>query len=154
MAYPTDDPIRKKILANIRTTLLAIQAGATYRTTVRGVEHLGLNEVDIKTYPFVAIGPPQFRFDDGQYRRIAVEMTLTLLLVIRTQTSTVETMHDFLEDVSLAMRADVTRGGFALDTHVRGDSPDVPDGTHPVFATEVELAISYRHLNTDPALQL
>lgn len=154
MTYPTDPPIRKLILDNVRTTLAAIEPGGGFRTTVKRAEHIGLNALDLVTYPFIAIGPPSFSYEDSQYRKMAVEMTITLLLVVRTSTEAVETMHDFLEDVSLALRADVTRGGYAIDTHIRRDTPAVPVVSEPVFSTEVEVAISYRYLATDPSTPL
>lgn len=154
MSYPTDPPIRKLILDNVKTTLEGINGAGSYRSTVQKVAHIGLNALDIQTYPFVAIGPPSFRFDDGQYSKISVELTLTLLLVIRTATNATDTLHDLLEDVGLALRADVTRGGYAVDTHLRGDNQFVPEISEPIYGTEVEVAITYRHLNTDPAAAL
>lgn len=154
MAYPTDDPTVEAILANIRTTLLSIQGAPTYRTTVAGAEHVALNAVDIKSHPFVAIGPPEFTFSDGQYRLIATGMTLTLLAVVHTQTETTKALRNIMHDVSLAMRADHTRGGYAKDTHVTAAIPDVPDPDHPLAAVELTLSVDYRHLTTDPSTPL
>ncbi len=154
MAYPTDDPTIEAILDNVRTTLLSIQGGPTYRTTILGAEHVGLNEVDIKSHPFVAIGPPQFTFSDSQYRVIANSLTLTLLAVVKTQTDTMKALRNLMADVGLAMRADHTRGGYAKDTHVTGAIPDVPDPTHPLAAVELSVSIDYRHLTTDPSSPL
>lgn len=154
MAYPDDDPTVEAILDNIRTTLLAIQGAPSYRTSLMGAEHVALNAVDVKTWPFVAIGPPEFTFSDGQYRVIATGMTLTLLGVVHTQTDTVKALRNLMYDVGLAMRADHTRGGYAKDTHVTGAIPDVPDPNSPLAAVELTLSVDFRHLTTDPSTPL
>lgn len=152
MAYPTDDTVRQKILENVATTLEGINGAGTYRTAVQKVAVVGLNAMEVSTYPFIAVGIPRYEFDDGVYPLISTDMRFSLLLVIRTGTNAVAAMHDFLSDVQLALQADVTRGGYAGDTHVRGDAPFVPEDSSPIYGTEVEIHVQYRHHRTDPAL--
>ena len=103
---------------------------------------------------FVAIAPPSNTYSDENFRKISVEMRLSMMLALRTQTNPVDKMRDFFEDVSLALRADITRGGSAIDTHVLSELPQVPDITDPVYGNEIEVSIIYRYLNTDPATPL
>lgn len=154
MSYPTDDPVADLILANIKSTLESIQAGATYRNSVKKVAHVALNSAEFTSFPAIAIGPPSFRMSDSQSRRIAVDMSLVLGLVVHSSTDPAKAARSLFEDVSLALRADVTRGDNASDTHVLSNSPQVPDISDPVFGTEVEIHVHYRHLDTDPATGL
>lgn len=154
MSYPTDNPIRDGILSNLRSTLLLIQAGATYRSSVKSVEFVAHNSEEFATFPSIGIGPASYRMSDSQYRRISVDMSLTLMLVVHSSTDPAKAARDLFEDVSLALRADVTRGGYAIDTHVLSDNPQAPGIGDPVFGTEVEINILYRHQDNDPAAPL
>ncbi len=158
MAYPSDgsDPIRKDIIGDVKTALEAIASGATYRTDVAKVEILGRSFTEMRDFPSIVIAPPTIEYDDSRYPMTMCRMLFSMTLAVRDRDTTeaFNAVYDFVEDVKLALQADVTRGGDAVDTHVIADEPFIPDVTAPILGCDVSVSIDYRHRRSDPAAAL
>jgi hypothetical protein len=159
MAWPSGTSVRSSILSNLVTTLQGITGSPTYKTTVQRVTLAGIDPSAITVDPAILVVPARVAASDDRLELIMGTMTTTLVLALRDQTTAeagganVPTpVYDFIEDVRLALLTDVTRGGFARDTHVLSDDPFPLDVSDPLWGAELSISIDYAHSRSDPTL--
>lgn len=153
MTYPTDDPIRKGVADNVKTALGLPLGIAPYRTDIRLVEWLGPNVFAIPVYPCILIAPGTVTYTDEVYPLITGKLSFWLSCAIENAKvdEGLDAIYDLVEDVKLALDVDITRGGNAIDTHVRSDQPYIPEVTTPLYGVDILVEVDYRHRRSDPA---
>lgn len=150
MTYPTTDTVRNLIVDNVRTTLAAVAAGASYRNTIRKVLVAGLMPQAVFEFPCAVLVPMAANHSNERIGLISTRLDLVVHLRSRDlgdealDHTGVEAMHDLVEDVRKALLADHTRGGYALDTLVTGDSVYPANTTAPAYAADVNVSVDYR----------
>jgi len=151
MAYPTDNSVRQKVMENLVSTLEGIDGASPYRTAVKHVEVVEKSALEIPTYPAVAVYPALIEYADDRPHIVTCTMTCSLMPVIRSMTTPFVKLYDLIEDIRIALTADVTRGGNAILTRVEADNPFVPDPAEPFVGSMLTVTIIYRQLRADAA---
>jgi len=156
MAYPTDVPVRKLILDDVVSTIAAVTAGATFRSTIEKVRVIGRNVFEQVDYPCVLIAPPSQTMNDRVHPLITAKLTMQCSGAVEDgdDDEAMSAAYDLIEDIKLALTADITRGGHALDTHITSDEPYVPDVSTPIFGIDFTVEVDYRHRYSDPSVAM
>ena len=150
MTYPTTDTGRNSVVDNVRTTVEAIAAGASYRSTIAKVLLGGLTPVNVYEFPCAVIIPLAAAHDDARLGMVMsrLELVVHLRAIDKPDESLAHTglelMHDLVEDVRKALLVDHTRGGVAIDTHVTGDTVYPANSASPAYAADVNVSVDYR----------
>jgi len=156
MAYPTDAPVRKLILDDVVSTLEAVTAGGTYRSSIEKVRIIGRNVLEQVDYPCVLIAPPAQTMSDRVHPLITAKLTIQCSGAVEDgdDDEAMAAAYDLIEDIKLALTSDITRGGYALDTHIISDEPYVPDVSTPIFGIDFVVEVDYRHRYSDPSVAM
>lgn len=142
-------PIGERIVQHVQATLEAI-APPTYATTLTGrVRRWDGNPFEVTNGPAVAIVEGPERQDDQVGKIIRHELPIQLEIGVFGQDWSLQ-LHKLLADLRVALTADWTRGGLALDTKI--ESAEVLDSfpSGPMAVAHMDLLIRYRTLYHDP----
>jgi hypothetical protein len=150
---PSGIPVKRAVFENLETTLAAITAGSDYYTSVARVTRIDSVPIELTEYPAIILTPSSTDYDppgDATTLAIAGHYRIDATLVIRTRTSAVDELENFIRDVHKAILVDVTRGGIAIDTRLTSDRVFYPtDIEEPVAIAELSIEIIYRTRRTD-----
>jgi len=155
------DSTRKRVLDNIKTTLAAITAGATYTLTAgevaRGYKHFGAAPEDKliagKFCAYIA-GADEERKNAAQ-RTFSSELLVTIAGYVKindapeSNEALEHALDNMIEDFTKALMVDVTRGGYAVTTEI--GKIDTDQGAFAPFAqVEMIVKVEYRAAVTAP----
>lgn len=149
------DTVRENIFENIQTTLAAIVAGGTYDNTIQRVERWKQHGQDFQgAMPLIVITSGPEKRSDRTYPLTICDLTVYLSLWTRqaeSDSADSETvLNSILGDITKALKTDLTRGGYAVDTEITDIEPfDVVEG-QPYSGLIITLAINYRHQQNNP----
>lgn len=150
---PSGLPVKRAVFENLETTLAAITAGSDYYTSVARVTRIDSVPIELTEYPAIILTPSSTDYDppgDATTLAIAGHYRIDATLVIRTRTSAVDELENFIRDVHKAILVDITRGGIAIDTRLTSDRVFYPtDIEEPVAIAELSIEIIYRTRRTD-----
>ncbi|MCH9836015.1 hypothetical protein K0U83_10155 [bacterium] len=150
---PSGIPVKRAVFENLETTLAAITAGSDYYTSVARVTRIDSVPIELTEYPAIILTPSSTDYDppgDATTLAIAGHYRIDATLVIRTRTSAVDELENFIRDVHKAILVDITRGGIAIDTRLTSDRVFYPtDIEEPVAIAELSIEIIYRTRRTD-----
>jgi hypothetical protein len=150
---PSGIPVKRAVFENLETTLAAITAGSDYYTSVARVTRIDSVPIELTEYPAIILTPSSTDYDppgDATTLAIAGHYRIDATLVIRTRTSAVDELENFIRDVHKAILVDITRGGIAIDTRLTSDRVFYPtDIEEPVALAELSIEIIYRTRRTD-----
>ena len=150
---PSGIPVKRAVFENLESTLAAITAGADYYTYVARVTRIDSVPIELTEYPAIILTPSSTDYDppgDATTLAIAGHYRIDATLVIRTRTSAVDELENFIRDVHKAILVDITRGGIAIDTRLTSDRVFYPtDIEEPVAIAELSIEIIYRTRRTD-----
>ena len=153
MAWPSGTTVREQVLDNILSTCLSISAPGS-KTTVNFAGFVGNDVFMVPGYPAVLLASPSVSYDDSIHGIISCKMRVAVVLVLDTSTNTLDSISDFVEDFRMALLADHTRGGVAVDTHISQDDTAPTSVPEPYIVADVVLDVTYRHLRADPTAEI
>ncbi len=147
-------PIRENIMSNLITTLQAITTGNGYKNTIRGVfryEQDGNSSVE---QPFIEIIPVSEEIKQSPNPYATCTLSINIDVWLRHDKSDYADSTDaylitFLADITKALMADYTRGGYAVNTMIMGNFPFTTVEGQPYSGITVTVDILYRHLLND-----
>lgn len=152
MAYPTGTPVDELILANVATTLAAV-ASPTYHFTFKGVQRsVPLDATRVQEFPTALIGAAEVTWSDALHYRMGGDARFTVRVAVEDRETHPAAVAWAAADVRKALLADVTRGGFAVDTKIIQQSPIVlvAEAGNAVVGVDVSVQVRFRHQYDDP----
>lgn len=152
--YGIDDTVREKILDNIKATLDGILIANGYDNDIASVQRWKQNGNDLKDVPAIIVKAGPEQNIDNRFPLVTRKMTVFLDLWIResegSATDTDEKLNSLLGDLQRAMKQDITRGGFAVDSLIGSIVPfEIVEG-EPHAGLILEFEIHYRTRQDDP----
>jgi hypothetical protein len=162
---PPSTPISSLILANVKTTIETLAAGSTYFYTPGDVRHFEDYALDLTTgatFPVYFIAPQAeptaSRQMAGTHQLVTFGWEVTLVGVhhggaSRSESWGTQAVEQMRHDLLKALRADPTRGGYAIDTKVQSINRWVADFQAYDASVAVTFEITYRHRENDPSAQ-
>lgn len=148
--------VREEIVANIQTTLRLIDAGATYDNTIEdaAIQRWNSNGNPRGTVPMILIYEASESRSDKSFRLTHCRMSIFLALMCRQteddSTSAGTLLNSLLGDITKALKVDVTRGGYAVDTEITDVSPLETEEGQEEFGLLITVDVEYRHDQTNP----
>jgi hypothetical protein len=147
---------RELILANIETVLNTITIPNGYENTLARVERWKQRGNSIKDIPCAIISAGREEKEATPYPQSTAKLTVFIDIWTRqvdTDTSNTDTLLDsLLLDIEKAVMLDYARGGYAENTEIRGITPFETIEGSPSCGLMIELEITYKHKQMDPAL--
>ncbi len=144
--------VRENILDALKATLEAIQAGATYKTSVKKVYIYRVAGLQISEYPSIIVFPTGESYDLTPFNKldhtwnIALECWLTEYQGI----SIVEKVNQFLADIEKALMADNAGGADCIKIDLISNEPFYNDENKPYGGVTVNIAVNFRHNYQNP----
>jgi len=152
-SQPYDEPVSEKIIRNVETTLLGIDKGTGYFTTVRSVSRDDVATVDTSKAPLAVVLPTSTDMDgvsETLTSTIRHEMRCMVGLVLKDRSDAVRDMERFIRDATEALYSDRTRAGLATNTVVQGVTRTYPEGDQSaVYVAWLEVVINFRTEEAD-----
>ena len=157
------DSVRELIMKHVQSTLEGITTAAGYSTTLTGVERQlqrGQSFAPPMAYVFELEDRP---IDETQQDAggVAIQRTLEVGVGLVLQQdeaidarSASEAMNALIADVQRVMQLDVQRGTHAIDTREVGVGEIAVSEGQPALMVTVNYEIAYRHLRTDPRVEV
>jgi len=144
--------VRERILQNIEAALRTIVEGDVYNFTVRQVERTRVTPLlENLEFPALFIFEMPERLTQGPNPLMTKELVIVIQAWIRSGDDDLSVqVNGLLADLEVALLADKTRGGLAVDTlfsehSIYLDTPiDVLAATHTIFT------VHYRTVEGDP----
>ena len=138
-----------QILNNVVTTISAITAGTTYSQTVRVCERLTYVAQELSEYCAV------FVYDSGVTKdylaSTITQCQQSIMLDCWIQDDdTAEAIDQLAADIEKALSVDVSRGSLAIDTKVQAVRKFISEDMQPEANCEMDILITYRHVEGDP----
>lgn len=147
--------VRENILLNLVSVLEAVKKIAGYNNDIASVQRWSQRGPTTSAIPFIIInaGPEE---KQPQPYPLA---TCTFTVYIDIWTNHIETdsrssdeiLNSLLGDVEKALMADITRGGYAINTEILRNVPFQSIEGQPAIGISIELSVIYQHQLTDPA---
>jgi len=149
--------VRERILENIQTTLAAIAAGATYNNTfasgtVQRFKQRG-NQKAVCPCAIITAGPEDKLFGPNEYYTNTLTVGIEVY-ISQDESDTDDTdteLDTLLDDIIKALMVDITRGGYARETHVKNVTPFITVENQQYAGLIIEVEVLYLHLISDPA---
>jgi len=147
--------VRESIIQNIKTTLEAITIANGYNATIAKVVQWNPNGIGHGTMPMIIIAAgPEPNSENEGYDLQTCRMTVFLDLWIAVDEDATEaadtTLNKHLGDIKKALMTDLTRGGYAVTTHITDVEPfDVVEG-QPYAGLIITAEVHYRHAISNP----
>jgi hypothetical protein len=144
------DSRKHLIIDNCLATIGAITAGATYNRTVRKAVRNAL------TLPETPVNDAVWIEHTAQTEVPLVSglaqatLTITFGCLVVDASDLGKAIDDIQADVERALAADVTRGGYALDTRVVRREEMVAESGSPLGGVLIDVEILYRHADGNP----
>lgn len=147
--------IRENILSNLKTVLETITTGNGYENTIARVMRWDQRGNSLKDTPCITIAMASEVKEPSPNPLFRCNMTVLLdVWVCQTRQeaqSTDELLCSLLGDVEKCLMQDHTRGGFAIDTDLKGSQPFEGVEGSGYAGIVVEMEIFYEHNQLDPA---
>lgn len=123
---PALEPVWERVLANIETTLLGINGGATYFFDVgKVVRSNGRLIHDLDMSPTLEVDPGRGGTDSLSGRH-EIDRIVDIFGHINDETDVPLKLERLIYDIATAMLADHTRGGLAVETEWLDFDTDLP----------------------------
>lgn len=163
---PPSAPILYSVLADVKTSLEAIAAGADYFYTWADVRHFEDYALDVSrssvTWPIAIIVPGRAQVlrsesvMDGTFLLVDHELELTVLGLHHDGSSRAEgrgmlAVTQMEHDIRKKMITTYTRGGYAIETVADGYEPFAEDFQKADASVAVHFKIRYRTKENDPS---
>lgn len=143
--------VRENILQNVETVLGTV-VSPTYETDLKQVSRKLELATEIGQYPavFIVVNGEAKTTDDTPIGVTSVVMSLTLEVWLSGESAQEPTdLSNAIRDIETALMADRTRGGYAIDTKLTGNSTFASEVLVTAGA-DITLDIEYRHSVNDP----
>lgn len=152
------DPIREKILKNIKTSLEQIRISNGYQTDITNIQRWEQGGNDLRDTPVIVIYPDEEdKEDENAWPKVKCTLPVLLIFWWRHdkrifEVSSDEMLSKFLADIekSIFVNNGHLRGGFAITTRNRGNTPLEAAEGQPFCGFVVRLEVEYEHDLTDP----
>lgn len=150
-------------MQQIQTTLQHITVANGYATTLNAVERLQQNGQSHQPPMAVLVEgddrPTSESLQDAGGMALQRELEVGIVLdlvqdLAEDARSASEAMNELLADVQRAMEADVSRGGWALNTEEIGIDPVLAIEGKSKLVSVIGYRIRYRHQRTDPRVEV
>lgn len=147
------DTIREKILDNLQTTLQAITVAGGYVNTIASVQKWAQSGNALAALPTIIInaGPEDRENRPGFITSCKLSVILDVYTVAATDTDAA--LNSLLGDITKALMADYTRGGYAVNTTIKSVIPFEAIEGQPYAGLIITVEIEYRHKLTDSTSQ-
>jgi hypothetical protein len=157
------DSVRELIMKNIQATLEGVTVDNGFSLTLNAVERVLQRGQSFRPPMALVLEGDDHPIDETQQDAggVATARTLEMAIGLIVQQdeaedarSASEVMNELIADVQRAMQVDVQRGTHAIDTNELGVSDiDVVEG-QPALRAALSYRIWYRHLRTDPRVEV
>jgi hypothetical protein len=141
-------------MGNLKTALEGISIAGGYNNDIASVQRWSQHEQDFTAVPLIVfVAGRESREDSPNPYTTAVLTVEGMLYVSQDPGSGVSTdtfLNTFYEDIVRALKADVTRGGFAVDTRITDIEPFETAEDEPYAGLVFEIEVKYQHLENDP----
>lgn len=157
------DSVRELIMKHVQATLEGITVANGYAHTLQAVERLQQQGQSSHSPMAVIIEgddrPIDMTSQDAGGLAIQRELEVGIVLeVVQEEAidarSASEAMNDLVADVQNVMQADVSRGGHAIDTDELGIDPILIVDAKKKLICAMGYRVRYRHLRTDPRVNV
>ena len=147
-----DTSVRELILAHIESVLATID-GVSFDTNLAHISRKLLPVQEIQQFPaaLIIVDAEPKTTDDSPCGLTNVTMQLTIELWIPDDyENPEEDLSKALRDVETVLMTDVTRGGNAINTELKGDRDFITE-LNNMQGTTLQVEVFYRHSVTDPS---
>ena len=152
------ETVRERILQNIKTTIegVTVANGYNFDFTPQTVQRWSMHGNRMVDMPMVVISPGDE--DESSSPHPFEECLLSIyldLFYVTDENDPVPTdtyLNRLQGDIKKAILSDYTRGGYAIDTNVRGTTVFETTEGQQYAGIIIELGINYQHKRTDPTL--
>ena len=142
--------VREQIELNLKTVLESVVT-PTYGQTIQKVFRYGQPFTDLNTIPAAQILPENEDKEPRPHPLYSCVANYTIALVVESQSETIAAaVNQILADVEKALMIDVTRGGLATETLIRGNAVFESGPAEPIGDCRLRIAVKYRHQHGDP----
>jgi hypothetical protein len=150
------ETIREHIMRDVKATLegVTISNGYNFDFNASTVQRWSMHGNSLVDLPAVVISPGD---EDQHSESLPYERCILTLYLdaffIDSETDGVATdtfLNRLQGDIKKAILSDHTRGGYAIDTNIRGTTPFETTEGQPYAGIIIELEIVYQHERTDP----
>lgn len=153
---PAGASVGEQVVENVLDALRAIDGPPANEHDISDAVHHNGNVLALNTYPAVVVFDAGTEEIAGPNPLVQVRHNLVIQCIVQANdVGWQSSVKRLMTDVTAALRADWTRGGLALDTHITQqqvfDSSENAAGT-PFGTGGLQVSIIYRHLHTDPTL--
>ena len=150
-----ENTVRELILANIKTTLEGIIAGAEYGNTIASVQRWKQSGNILTSVPCIIVNAGQENLEQRPGLKTSQKLTATIDLWTRHDEtvnpgSTDSYLNNLLGDIKKILMVDYTRGGYAVNTRIMSIIPFESTQGQPYAGLIIDCEIEYRHNITDP----
>lgn len=143
--------LRESIVENLKTTIEAIESGSSYFTTVRRVLR-GVEPVrNLTETPTIWIWDTVETKELDNISQYHCTLQIDVIAMSTAYESRPQLMTQLLHDVEKAVMADITRGGYAIDTKITGNEAFLEVEAEPLVGITIGLVVDYLHSVTDPS---
>jgi hypothetical protein len=146
------EPIRTRILANLRAALAGISVSAGFLTDVRAVLDGPVN-LDVQPSPFIWLDVRDETYMELANPLLSRTLPVTLALLVECQPGAgdgpLTEIGRLLADVERAVLTDRKRGGVANDTRLLKNRVFAAEPGLPWVELDLEMQIAYRTPRTD-----
>ena len=147
--------IRDKVLSNLKTVLETITTANGYSNSLKKVSRWDQRSNPLSDTPCLTIALANESKEPEPNPLYTCRLTVLLEVWVCQKKSdplsTDELLCSLLGDVEKCVMQDITRGGFAKDTDIKGSQPFEGVEGQPYAGIVVELEIEYEHNQLDPA---
>ncbi len=152
------ETVREKILQNLKTSLenITTDNGYNFDFNENTVQRWSMHGNSLVDVPAVILSPGDEEEKGRTLPYIQCDMTVYLdIFFIDNETDGIATdtyLNRLQGDIKKAILSDYTRGGYAIDTNVRGTTVFETTEGQQYAGIIIELGINYQHKRTDPTL--
>lgn len=154
---PSSDPVKWRILDEIRTTLRGIDGGSDYFFNIVD-DYVTIADpgaaIELPGFPYVAISDLGTTYENPRarvVRSISGAMQVVISVYHCDSSDLAQSLEQLIHDVHKALYVDRTRSGLAIFTIVTADNISlVSDDEEPIGVVDITVEIDYRTLVTDP----
>ncbi|MCK9555013.1 hypothetical protein M0R36_04250 [bacterium] len=153
-----NETVREKILQNLKTTLESITTdnGYNFDFNADTVQRWSMHGNSLVDVPTVILSPGDEEEKGGTLPYIQCELTVYLdVFFINNESDSIVTdtyLNRLQGDIKKAVLSDYSRGGYAIDTNVRGTTPFETTEGQQYAGIIIEIGITYQHKRNDPTL--
>ncbi len=147
-------PLIESILDDVVTQCKTIDTDSDYYNTVLTVERISKSAFSRVNFPGIAVGCISESKSEGNFGQTFSTAEILVVVTDRVQIGSDgdEALSKLAADVEMAVMADHTRGGIAINTHVTKIDRDWPlDRADNLWLVSLTFQVDFRHSRTDPS---